>query len=458
MTGAAGRLVAAALLLACASCAWAAQAKVSPLAASIATPRPAAGLAYGAVKPSPEPKPTTLPTVGWKCATCMDTARALHQLHGLVEDSLPATMQQTRTSASSVDLGVRFGCAALPFEERTACHAVRYAIGSNDAKSFEALAFAFARDSRLKRLLPSHSTLEEEEIDRFAKVLQDAGFESLEAKEKEFVEAVALRRKVDEAADAAANVFEACKRMTMCDAEDEAEGCGVALESTKCVADGACVIAGTVCKPRCRHCAWVLRSWPAWIGQCAALVDTSRKVEVGSSTAKLPAAKADAPIEGPFSPPMEESLLAKPPTEGDLRRHCLAMSWAMQDLVDAEAVVAGTGGEGGQQMRGPWPWSPALACTCLGQCPYSSMDAFRLRDAGCLGPSAAREAEAWERRHEEEPAAEGRLRRAAAEQEQLADFERRWFRDASEFEDMRVVAKRTALELKGREQDGEAGA
>jgi len=379
---------------------------------------------------------------------CADTARAVHHIHGLVEAVLPPDFLAARTGQDGAELGTRFGCTALPVEERTSCHAVRYAIGTNNAKSYAATTFALSRDLMLRRRLPTKDALDEDEIQLFASVLSEAGRENLGKKEQEFVDAAALRQGVAEAPAKAADVFEACKGMAMCDSGDESEGCGDALRSDLCLADPSCVMAVQACKPRCRHCAWVLRGWPAWLGECSAVAQGT--ATVGKSSATEAAAKADAPTAGLLSPPLAEALVSKAPTESALRQHCLSLAWAMGDLVDAERIVAGTGGDAGQQMRGPWPWSPVLACSCLGQCPYSSMDAFKLRDAGCIGPSGARETEAWARRHEEEPSSEGRAYRQELETEQLEAMASRWF-PPTRFDELRRTAERVATQSKGLE-------
>jgi hypothetical protein len=379
----------------------------------------------------------------------MDTASKVHAMHALLEDALPQALLSQRSGQSQVDLGVRLGCMALPEAERTPCHSTRYAIAMSPSKAFEAGAFAVARDSDMATRVPSKENMQRDEINRYAEVLKSVDPAERNSVEKQFIEAVAYKEGMKEAIAKAADVFESCTKLSMCNSEDEASGCGAALKSELCLAAGDCEPARRSCKDRCRHCAWVLRSWPAWTGACASLVNPKRKAKFSKSAGSVPKPTGDTPVEGFLSPSFEAAMRKSPRDEDELQQFCYALSWSMQDLVDAEMVVAGSGGSAGQQMLGPTPWSPALACSCLGQCPYSSTEALVLHDAGCLGPSSAREVEAWRRRTEEEAEGEGKLYRTAMAQEREASFQRDWFDSAADLLARRAEARQVALEDHG---------
>jgi hypothetical protein len=388
---------------------------------------------------------------------CQDVVQAVRQQHSVLVDAVPAVFLEARTFQTGADLGINFGCKALG-EHAGTCHSMRQSFLKHLR---EVTSYTRARDYVYHHMAPNPEQFVREERERLAKVLIQSQEEiKLTTKEQDFISAVQTLKAHDELVKEAADVYMACTRLARCPNEPTNEVCRAALGTQACMVSGTCEAAKSHCPDSCRICAWVLRSWPAFaVGSaCGATTPEQIKAAVAhkSATAPAPLSPAvDGPVEGPLSHPLEAAMQTGPLTSVELdaemymMRECSALSWAVVDLQDAMGVVTSSAGEGGVGMMGPYPWSPALACSCLGRCSYSSMDALKLHDAGCLGPSSAREAEAWDRRLEEDASSSGRLYRIAEELRQQRAFQAEYFDVPREFAEARTRVRKNAEALKG---------
>lgn len=355
-----------------------------------------------------------MPKTGWRCDACMDAASTFHQLHERAVELAPTSLVlNPRVSESRAELAVRLGCMGLPREYRQMCFDMRASI--IESHEMTVIAHSAARARKLLDTVNSDAyTKLKEDIEAAKEGLLSAPQSSqdksrLERVAKGNLEMRLLRYRADP--------YTTCFRLGEChnepadvDVEDAMPACQRAFLDPYCAATPDCEAVRRSCEDRCQTCAWLIRSWPAFEGKCEPplkkpLFASSVMPKTGLGSKQVGDASDDAmmPRDGFLSSSLEETQSSSAASDYALRKHCHAIWWAISDLEDVSAVVAGTSGGQEQNMMGPYRWTPQLACGCMGQCPYDSVSELALFDAGCLGPSSARESRVWEAQWREGP-------------------------------------------------------
>lgn len=152
------------------------------------------------------------------------------------------------------------------------------------------------------------------------------------------------------------------------------------------------------CPVRCRVCQWLVRSWPSFRGFCSAAestVNAGTPPEVllppGEALANLTRVPNDGGppeqvprggrVPGPNSPLLSEAKDTVPADTDTLRLFCHHLAWAACDVAQARRFVT----DPRVTHLGPHPWNPALACACLGQCAFDSIEGLGVTEA-CDSP------------------------------------------------------------------------
>ena len=136
------------------------------------------------------------------------------------------------------------------------------------------------------------------------------------------------------------------------------------------------------CAPRCRVCRWLLRTWPAFRGICAQgeVRQTSGRglpEALVSSELAEDSANPESRPQGPASPPLSETRTASPRDFSALRKFCHQLAWAALDVSQGRAFVS----DPRRYRLGSYEWNAPLACACLGQCPFDSIEGLGVSEA-----------------------------------------------------------------------------